>query len=158
MNTRVKIALLASLFLFSIYSITNNTPIIISGNTVLIDYYVWVGPVLIDNGTISFVVGQSEVITGLDNAIVGMRVGESKNITIPPLMAYGLRDPDLVFVVPVGLFSENNMSTPLVGDLFEIYGTLGEVIEVTNDTVIVDANDPLAGLTLDMSIKVINKA
>lgn len=42
-----------------------------------------------DNGTISFVVGSGQMIKGFDEGVVGMKVGETKKIKIPPEKGYG---------------------------------------------------------------------
>lgn len=64
------------------------------GNAVSVDYTVWS-----DNGTqldstgmgapLVFTVGQGEVIKGLDQGIVGMRVGDQRQLIIPPDLGYG---------------------------------------------------------------------
>jgi FKBP-type peptidyl-prolyl cis-trans isomerase 2 len=157
MNSRVKLALLVSVFLLSIYSIGSYNPVIISGNHVVVEYSAWTGDAVFNTNTVNFTIGNSEVIPGLENAVVGMRVGETKNITIPPVLAYGLRDPELIYVIPVELFAQSNLSLPLLGDQFEIEDHLGFVIDVNNESVIIDANDPRAGLTFNMTIRVLNK-
>ena len=43
-----------------------------------------------------FTIGKGEVIEGFDEGIVGMKVGESKKLTIPPEKAYGPKDPQLI--------------------------------------------------------------
>jgi FKBP-type peptidyl-prolyl cis-trans isomerase 2 len=56
---------------------------------------------------LSFTVGEGEMISGFDNGVVGMRVGETKTVTIPPEEAYGAMDQsklisfDLVETVPL---------------------------------------------------------
>jgi FKBP-type peptidyl-prolyl cis-trans isomerase 2 len=52
-------------------------------------------------GPITFTVGSGKVIKGLDEGIVGMGVGESRTLTIPPEKAFGLRDPNLIKTIPI---------------------------------------------------------
>jgi FKBP-type peptidyl-prolyl cis-trans isomerase 2 len=47
------------------------------------------------------IVGKGQVIKGFDEGIIGMKVGESKTLTIPPEKAYGPKDPQLVQTVPI---------------------------------------------------------
>ena len=42
---------------------------------------------------LSFTVGSGEMISGFDNAVVGMTVGETKTVTLSPEEAYGSMDP-----------------------------------------------------------------
>ncbi|MDI6730617.1 MAG: FKBP-type peptidyl-prolyl cis-trans isomerase [Candidatus Altarchaeum sp.] len=43
-----------------------------------------------DSGTINFTVGSGQMIKGFDKGVVGMKIGESKDMIIPPEEAYGL--------------------------------------------------------------------
>ena len=45
---------------------------------------------------LQFTVGKEQVIKGFDEGIAGMKVGESKKLTIPPEKAYGPKDPQLI--------------------------------------------------------------
>ena len=42
-----------------------------------------------ERGPLPFTVGAGEVIPGFENAVMGMQVGETKKVTIPPEQAYG---------------------------------------------------------------------
>ena len=44
-----------------------------------------------DQGTISFTLGASEVISGWDQGVVGMKVGGSRKLNIPADLGYGAR-------------------------------------------------------------------
>ena len=99
------------------------------------------------------------MITGFDQAVLGMKVGESKTVTIPPEDAYGPHDDKLVTIVkktdlPEGL-------TPRVGQKLQKLrpdGSTGTVTitAVTDTTVTVDANHPMAGKDLVFEIKLIS--
>ena len=49
---------------------------------------------------LEFRVGEQRIIPGVEKAVIGMNVGESKSTTIPSDEAYGPRRPELVIVVP----------------------------------------------------------
>ncbi len=51
-------------------------------------------------GPVTFTVGSGKVIKGFDEGVVGMRMGESRTLTIPPEKGFGLRNPELVKTIP----------------------------------------------------------
>jgi FKBP-type peptidyl-prolyl cis-trans isomerase 2 len=58
----------------------------------------------VDNRTykpILFTVGKGQLITGVEEGIVGMKVGESKTLVIPPEKAYGPKNPQLIQTIPI---------------------------------------------------------
>lgn len=50
---------------------------------------------------ILFTVGKGQIIKGFEDGVVGMKVGESKTLVIPPEKAYGQKDPRLVKTIPI---------------------------------------------------------
>ena len=50
---------------------------------------------------IRFIVGKGRLIQGVEEGVIGMKVGESKTLTIPPEKAYGQKDPQLVQTIPI---------------------------------------------------------
>lgn len=100
---------------------------------------------------LSFTVGSGQIIPGLDKALPGMEAGEKKRVEIAPEEAYGERDAQGVLEVPR---SEIPAEIPLeVGTRLEMRDAEGRglpvtVTEVTEETVTLDANHPLAGQTL----------
>ncbi|MCX9026272.1 MAG: FKBP-type peptidyl-prolyl cis-trans isomerase [Candidatus Methanoperedens sp.] len=50
---------------------------------------------------INFTVGSGMVIKGFDKGVIGMKVGESRMLTIPPEEGFGQRDPNLIKIIPV---------------------------------------------------------
>jgi FKBP-type peptidyl-prolyl cis-trans isomerase 2 len=105
---------------------------------------------------IEFTLGTHEVIAGFEDGVTGMAVGESKTITIPADQAYGPYDDDLVLVVERGQFPAD--LTPEVGQMLKLQQPTGEAIdvmitEVTDQSVTLDANHPLAGETLTFDLQ-----
>ncbi|MAL99767.1 MAG: peptidylprolyl isomerase [Alteromonadaceae bacterium] len=104
-----------------------------------------------------FVAGSRQVIAGIEKAVEGRGPGDLLEVTIPPDLAYGEHDPALVNTVPASVFEGVDQLQP--GMKFQT--NTGEqtqvvkVIEVTGDTVVVDANHPLAGLTLYFDLEII---
>jgi peptidylprolyl isomerase len=107
---------------------------------------------------LEFVVGSGQVIQGFDEAMVGMKVGESKVVEIPVEKAYGERKDELMMVVPVEQVPPD--LNPEVGMRLEMGGVNGEVVRVVvinvdDKDVTLDANPPLAGEPLIFSIELV---
>jgi FKBP-type peptidyl-prolyl cis-trans isomerase 2 len=103
------------------------------------------------------VVGQGQVIKGLDEALDGMKVGDKKKVDIPSEKAYGKKNPELVRIVPLSKFKEQKM-TPFPGMPLEIDGRIAHVQTVAGGRVRVDFNHELAGRTLTFEVKVEEEA
>ena len=106
---------------------------------------------------LQFTIGNGQVIAGFEQAVAGMNVGESKTTTIPVEQAYGPRRDDMIVTVKRDqLPSDVN---PEVGQRLEITQTDDQVILVTvagitDSSITLDANHPLAGkpLTFDLEL------
>lgn len=105
-----------------------------------------------------FIIGKQEVITGFDEAVEGMFQGESKTVTIPCDKAYGVRKPELFEQVDRSIIGDQvNLQ---VGGQLEITSQDGSVFhvmvtEITDETVTLDANHPLAGKELTFDIELL---
>jgi FKBP-type peptidyl-prolyl cis-trans isomerase SlyD len=92
-----------------------------------------------------------------EEALEGLREGEVVNITLPPEDAYGTRDETNVFEVPREEFPEG---APIeTGREFVAEGEDGvaltmRIVEVHEEHIVVDANHPLAGETLNFEVRV----
>ncbi len=102
------------------------------------------------------VMGAGHVIKGLDEALVGMDVGEKKTAVIPPEKGYGQRDPKLVQLVPMKDFKSQGV-TPVPGMRFESEGRIGRIQSVGGGRVRVDFNYELAGKALEYEVTVEEK-
>lgn len=103
------------------------------------------GPVLI-------VLGETNVVKGLESALMSMEAGQTKKITLKPEEAFGQRDPDLVRVMPIAEFRKRDMN-PYPGMRINLDDMLVTVKSVSSGRVIVDANHPYAGLEVSYEIK-----
>lgn len=107
---------------------------------------------------LQFIIGRGEVISGFDQAIIGMYQGGRKTVTIAPEQAYGAHRADLVEEVKRSLLPDN---LPLeVGRQLEVTSAEGNrfVVLVTalgEDSVTLDANHPLAGRELVFDIELL---
>lgn len=104
----------------------------------------------------AYIHGQGGIITGLEEEMAGRAAGERFEAAIPPEKAYGEHDPDRVQSVPRDAFAGVDQVEP--GMVFSAQTDQGEfpitVREVSDDTVVVDANHQLAGQTLVFDIEV----
>jgi len=108
---------------------------------------------------LEFIVGQGQLIKGFDNAVVGMKKGEEKEVTLKPEEAYGPHRPELVKEMPRESFQVEQDIKP--GMMFMVQVQDGRQIpvrvsDVSDSTVTIDLNPPLAGKTLVFTIKVID--
>ena len=108
---------------------------------------------------LEFTVGSGQIIPGLDSAIPGMEVGEKKVVDVPVEEAYGPIDPAHRQSVPRGEIPDH---IPLdIGTQLQLQSPQGQVMpvtvfEVTDDSVTLDANHPLAGRDLVFEIELVS--
>ena len=100
---------------------------------------------------LQFVVGTGQVIGGFDDAVRGMAVGETVTVRIPPAEAYGEVDETRIIEFPLDQAPEGLK----VGDQVSVSGAAATVTEVTDESVTVDANHPLAGQALTFEIELV---
>ncbi|WXG40816.1 MAG: FKBP-type peptidyl-prolyl cis-trans isomerase [Candidatus Freyarchaeum deiterrae] len=101
------------------------------------------------------VVGAGWVLPGLDEALEGLHIGETKTIEIPPEKGFGEKDPKNVKVFPAREFLKQNVK-PRPGMTIRIKGRLGTVQKVGGGRIRVDMNHPLAGQILEYEVTVKN--
>ena len=107
---------------------------------------------------LEFTLDGGQVIPGFEQAVVGMTPGESKTEKIPMDQAYGPHRPEMVLEV-----SRQQMPPelqPEVGQQLQVQQPDGQTIpvfvtEVTESTVTLDANHPLAGEDLTFDIELV---
>jgi len=110
---------------------------------------------------LKFKVGEGSIIKGFDRAVVGMKLGEEKEVKISPEDAYGSHNPDLVQDLARNVFPEGQEIKP--GMVFMTSLPDGRqvpvrVTKVSETHVTVDLNSPLAGKTLVFKIKIVDIA
>ena len=103
------------------------------------------------------ILGSGSVIPGFDAALTGMEVGEKKTVNIPMDQAYGNHNAEMVMQVPISQVPSD--MKPEIGQKMEVGGAAGEVmmvevIDLTDEFIVLDANPPLAGkdLTFDLEL------
>uniref|UniRef100_B3EN53 Peptidyl-prolyl cis-trans isomerase n=1 Tax=Chlorobium phaeobacteroides (strain BS1) TaxID=331678 RepID=B3EN53_CHLPB len=107
---------------------------------------------------LEFTVGEGAVIPGFEQAVVGLQPGESTESTIDAEKAYGPRSEDLITEVPrEQIPSELEVS---VGQQLQVSMANGQnaivlVTDVSDASITIDANHPLAGQDLTFSIELV---
>lgn len=108
---------------------------------------------------LEFTVGSGQVIAGMDAGLPGMVVGDKKRLEIPSADAYGPLNPEarqaipregIPDDIPLELGTQLQMQSP-EGHVLPV-----TVVEVTDATVTLDANHPLAGKDLNFDIELVS--
>ena len=102
------------------------------------------------------VMGKGMLFDKLEEAIGGMKAGESKEVELDAKDAYGERSKDLVRIMPLADFRKRDIN-PQPGMQIEIDDSVATVMSVNSGRVMVDANHPLAGERLKYQLKVVEK-
>ena len=110
---------------------------------------------------LEFTVGSGQVIKGFDDAMIDMHPGEKKTVSIPVDQAYGHRNDDMMMEYPKTEFPAD--MTPQIGMELHMSDNMGNVFpvviaEVNDETVLLDANHPLAGQNLTFEIELVSIA
>jgi FKBP-type peptidyl-prolyl cis-trans isomerase SlyD len=107
---------------------------------------------------LEFITGKGHIIPGLENALEGMSVGESGDILVKAVDAYGEYNAEAIQTLPIEQFEGIELQEGLT-----LYGQgeEGQTIQVTvksfdDKEVSVDFNHPLAGKDLMFSVKVLS--
>lgn len=100
-------------------------------------------------------VGVGELIPGMDEALLGMEVGERKNITIPPEKGYGMPRDDLIINVPTSEFKKAGIE-PIEGAYIMTDSGIAQITAIGEENVTLDFNHPLAGKTLVFEVEIVD--
>ena len=137
-----------------------------TGNTVKVHY-----TGTLDDGTqfdssiggepLEVTLGEGQVIPGFEQALEGMAVGDTKSIHIPAAEAYGEYHAEMVQEV-----DRSNIPPEIeleVGIQLQASGPDGQpfllmVTELTDTTVTLDGNHPLAGKALNFALEMVEIA
>lgn len=112
----------------------------------------------VDNEPLVYEQGQRQILPALEQALSGMEVEESRELTIPAEKAYGEVDPDLFQEVDAEVVPEQARSagTQLISEDGSGNRRIVRVHEVSDEKITLDLNHPLAGETLHFEVKVLS--
>ncbi|NNG13871.1 MAG: peptidylprolyl isomerase [Gammaproteobacteria bacterium] len=111
------------------------------------------------DGSFAYLHGASNIIPGLENALTGKSVNDELSVTVEPAEGYGERNPEMSQVVSIEMFDDADEIE--VGRQFHAANPDGQPVVVTvtaveDGKVTVDGNHPLAGVTLNFEVKVMD--
>lgn len=133
-----------------------------TGDTVKVEYTLTVDGVVFDTSEgeepLEFEIGAEQMIPGFEKAVKGMKVGETKQVTLKPEDAYGERNENLTAVIdrselPAEIVPEVGLHLQAQSDDGSI--RVVTITAVTDTTIAIDGNHPLAGKTLTFEIKLV---
>lgn len=104
---------------------------------------------------LEFTVGAGQVIVGFDQAVIGLKPGESRKVVVPPEDGYGGHLPEMVAKVEKHLIPDHDKL--ILGSMLEVGLEDGQslevqVVEISDNSVVLDGNHPLAGKELHFEI------
>jgi peptidylprolyl isomerase len=107
---------------------------------------------------LQFTLGKGQVLPSFEQAVIGMNSGESKTVLVTADQAFGPRLDEMVVVVDRGRLPEG--LNPREGDRIQLQARSGEtvtvaVMGVSDSTITIDGNHPLAGKDLIFDIEFI---
>lgn len=113
----------------------------------------------VDRGPLEFILGGGQVIAGFDRALIDMEPGQKKTVNIPAAEAYGPRSEELIAEIgrerlPADLQLE-------IGQQLQLSLADGEeavvlIVDLSETTVTLDANHPMAGLDLNFDLELVD--
>jgi peptidylprolyl isomerase len=114
-----------------------------------------------ENAPLEFTIGKGEVIPGFEQAVEGMSAGEKKTVTLSSDQAYGPHREEMVAEI-----ERKNIPDDLkleIGNQLEVtqengHPFLVKITSLTEETVTLDANHPLAGQELVFDIELLEIA
>ena len=102
---------------------------------------------------LAFKLGAGQMIAGFDKGVLGMRVGESKELKLPPVDAYGEHDSRGVQELPLDRLPEG---VEVGSKLTMSQGDEAVVMKIEGSSATVDMNHELAGKTLNFKITLVS--
>jgi len=112
----------------------------------------------ITDSSLTLTIGEGKAFPTLEEAIIGMSVGDTATVTLPPDKGFGNRRDELVGKVPRSAFPDTvdlkvGMSWQVPSGNGMFYAS---IVGLEKDSVIIDSNHPLAGETIKYHIEVVD--
>ncbi|RDU58380.1 peptidylprolyl isomerase [Helicobacter sp. MIT 99-5507] len=112
----------------------------------------------IENKPLTFLLGQNQIIPGLEKALIGKDIGNKFQVEIAPQDAYGIKNPDFLQEVPKEQFQGIDLKKgmTLFGQSDDGQSVQVIVDEIGETSVMIDYNHPLAGKTLIFDVEILS--
>lgn len=142
----------------------NKNMAIANGKAVKINYTLTVDGKVVDSSQgkppLAFVHGTGQIIPGLEEALMGMKAGEKKQVTVGPEKGYGPIDPKAQQKIPKNKFKDTKdlKVGVVVNGQSNGQPIQAKVVAVGPKDVTLDFNHPLAGKTLNFDVEVVEVA
>jgi len=134
--------------------VTESSSVVVNYTGKLTDGSVFDSSLLEGREPLSVKLGEGQLIPGFETGLIGMMVGDKKIVEIDPREAYGERNEELILDVVKTNVPENVE----VGMLLQTFGPEGpalvKVLEIKDESVVIDINHPLAGEKLIFELEV----
>jgi FKBP-type peptidyl-prolyl cis-trans isomerase SlpA len=134
--------------------VTESSSVVVNYTGKLTDGSVFDSSLLEGREPLNAKLGEGQLIPGFETGLIGMMVGDKKIVEIDPREAYGERNEELILDVVKTNVPENVE----VGMLLQTFGPEGpalvKVLEIKDESVVIDANHPLAGEKLIFELEV----
>jgi len=106
---------------------------------------------------LEFEAGSGVVVKGFDAAVIGMEVGEEKEVTLKPEDAYGMPDERAIQKVPADKFPKGAKEGMMIGvPLPNGQQIPAKIVKIDDKEVTIDMNHLLVGKTLIFKIKIVD--
>jgi len=112
----------------------------------------------IGNEPVNILTGFGHVLPILENTLKNMEVGSKKTVLVTPSEGFGEVDKNKIQEFPKNVFNGNNFELGMIVNLVspEGYRIFGIIDNVTDNTVVINFNHPLAGKTLKFDLDLLS--
>lgn len=105
---------------------------------------------------LTYLHGHENIVPGLEKAMVGKKVGDKFQVSVQPTEGYGEHDPEGLAVLERSDMPDDiEVGMPLIAEDEDGEPLTVWVVDIDEDEVTVDMNHPLAGVTLNFDIEVL---
>jgi FKBP-type peptidyl-prolyl cis-trans isomerase SlyD len=138
-----------------------NETVVAHDMVVTIDYSLTVDGELLDSsdeeGALPYLHGHGNIVPGLENALTGMKTGDTKKVVVEAKDGYGEFEAEAVLMMEREDFPEDiplkeGIELEMVNEDGEV--VLATIVDVAGETVRLDTNHPLAGKNLHFEVTV----
>ena len=105
------------------------------------------------------VVGNNQIFPALEKELIGMKIGETKTVTLTARDAFGDHNEELLMSISKDRIEPSTNTTVgnvLVVDLADGKKLKGVIVETTDDIITVDFNHPYAGKKVVVTCTIIS--